>query len=103
MGIKKQFLKTKSICKVSFKVNAKEAIGAKTVQVVGDFNNWDTSAIIMKSLKSGDFSQTIALEQNKDYQFRYLFDGKIWANEADADAKINNPFNEQNDVVSTFV
>ena len=43
MAIKKQFLKSKPVCKVSFKLNAKDAIGAKTVQIVGEFNNWDQS------------------------------------------------------------
>jgi 1,4-alpha-glucan branching enzyme len=102
MGIKKQFLKSKSICKVSFRVDAKDAKGAKNIQVLGDFNQWNQSSIFMKELKSGDFSQTISLEQGKDYQFRYLINGKHWVNDAEADAKTSNEFNELNDVVSTF-
>ena len=38
MSIKKQFVKTKPVCKVTFSVAAKEANAAS---VVGDFNNWD--------------------------------------------------------------
>ncbi len=101
MGIKKQFLKSKPVCKVSFRVSAEDAIGAKSIQVLGDFNKWDESSIFMKELKSGDFTQTIELEKDIDYQFRYFIDGNKWMNEAEADSKISNPFNELNDVVST--
>lgn len=102
MAIKKQFLKSKPVCKVSFKLNAKDAIGAKTVQIVGEFNNWDQSTTQMNELKSGDFTQTLNLEQNKNYQFRYLIDGVKWSNEVEADSKTGNEFDEFNDVISTF-
>jgi len=102
MGIKKQFLKSKPICKVSFKLNADDAAGAKKIQVLGDFNNWNQSVVSMKELKSGGFSQTISLEQDKDYQFRYLIDGEKWSNEAESDSKTTNVYNEINDIVSTF-
>ena len=102
MSIKKQYLKSKPVCKVSFKVSAEEANGAKKIQVLGDFNNWDEKAPAMKSLKSGDFTQTINLDAGKEYQFRYLMDGKNWANDAAADGKINNNFDEHNDTVSTI-
>ena len=101
MSIKKQFLKSKPVCKVSFKVSAKEANGAKKVQILGDFNNWNEKAAKMKSLKSGDFTQTIDLESGKEYQFRYLMDGKVWSNDVAADSKVDNTFNEHNDVIST--
>ncbi|MEN8186101.1 MAG: isoamylase early set domain-containing protein [Bacteroidota bacterium] len=102
MSIKKQFLKSKPVCKVSFKVKAEEAKEAKKIQLLGDFNNWDVSAKPMKSLKSGDFSQTIELEQGKEYQFRYLLDGNMWSNEESADSKVQNDFNSVNDLVSTI-
>lgn len=38
MAIKKQFVKTKPVCKVTFSVAAKEA---DEVAVIGDFNNWN--------------------------------------------------------------
>ena len=40
MSIKKQFVKTKPVCKVTFSVVAKEA---KEAAVVGDFNNWNVT------------------------------------------------------------
>ena len=39
MAIKKQYLKSKPVCKVTFSVPAKEAT---KVAVVGDFNEWNT-------------------------------------------------------------
>jgi len=103
MGIKKQFLKSKPTCKVSFRVNVQDSEGAKSIQLLGNFNKWDESSPFMKELKSGDFTQTVELEQGKKYQFRYLIDGKTWTNDTQADSKVLNPFNEMNDVVSTFI
>ena len=37
MSIKKQFIKTKPVCKVTFSLEAKEA---NQVSVIGDFNDW---------------------------------------------------------------
>ncbi len=101
MSIKKQFLKSKPVCKVSFRISAEEANGAKKIQVLGDFNNWNLKAKPMKSLKSGDFTQTVELETGKEYQFRYLIDGEQWINDLEADAKVANEFNSENDVIST--
>jgi 1,4-alpha-glucan branching enzyme len=101
MSIKKQFLKSKPVCKVSFRISEEEANGAKKIQVLGDFNNWNKKATPMKKLKSGDFTQTIELETGKEYQFRYLLDGELWINESEADGKVANEFNSENDVVST--
>ncbi len=101
MSIKKQFLKSKPVCKVSFRISKEEANGAKKIQVLGDFNKWNLKAKPMKSLKSGDFSQTIELESGKEYQFRYLMDGEQWINDAEADSKVANEFDSENDVVST--
>ena len=40
MSVKKQFIKTKPVCKVTFTIDAKDATSAS---VVGDFNNWNQS------------------------------------------------------------
>jgi len=102
MAIKKQFLKSKPVCKVSFKVSAEEAKGAKKVQILGDFNKWSKTAEGMSQLKSGDFTQTIELESGKEYQFRYLLNGKEWANDAEADGSVGNQFDSSNSIVSTI-
>ena len=103
MSLKKQFLKSKPICKVSFKLDSADAPNATKVQLLGDFNNWDKSAESMTMLKSKDFTATIELETGKEYQFRYLIDGLVWKNDAEADYSVANTFGEENSVISTTV
>lgn len=102
MSLKKQFLKSKPVCKVSFRLDATEALGAKKVQLLGDFNNWDKSTEPMTALKSNDFTATLELESGKEYQFRYLIDGTVWKNDAQADHLVSNSYGEENGVVSTI-
>ena len=102
MSLKKQFFKSKPVCKVSFRLSAEEASGATKVQLLGDFNNWDKSAEPMTALKSNDFTAILELETGKEYQFRYLIDESIWKNDAQADAHVSNSFGEENSVVSTI-
>ncbi|MBA4410354.1 MAG: isoamylase early set domain-containing protein [Bacteroidota bacterium] len=103
MSLKKQFLKSKPVCKVSFRLDAVDAPEAKTVQLLGDFNNWDKSSEPMTALKTKDFTATLELETGKDYQFRYLINGSVWKNEPQADYFVTNSFGEENSVVSTFL
>lgn len=102
MSFKKQFLKSKPVCKVSFRLDAAEALGAKKVQLLGDFNNWDKSTEPMAALKSNDFTATLELEAGKEFQFRYLIDGSDWKNDSQADSYAANSFGEDNSVVSTI-
>jgi 1,4-alpha-glucan branching enzyme len=103
MSLKKQFLKSKPVCKVSFRLNAADASGAKSVQLLGDFNNWDKTVEPMSALKSNDFTATLELESGKEYQFRYLVDGLVWKNDSDADYFVANSFGEENGVISTTI
>jgi 1,4-alpha-glucan branching enzyme len=103
MSIKKQFLKSKPLCKVAFRLSAAETSGAKKVQILGDFNNWDQTAEPMNMLKSNDFTATLELESGKEYQFRYLIDGTNWKNDSEADSFVSNEFGEENSVISTLV
>lgn len=88
MAIKKQYLKSKPICKVTFTVPAKEA---KKVAVVGSFNDWNSKVSQLRKLKNGTFKGTIDLEKDKSYQFRYLVDGEF-INEEHADNYVWNDF-----------
>jgi 1,4-alpha-glucan branching enzyme len=81
MAIKKQFLKSKAVCKVTFTVPAEEAT---TVAVVGSFNEWNTESTTLKKLKNGSFKGTIDLEANTSHEFKYLIDG-TYVNETEAD------------------
>ncbi|MDF2177224.1 isoamylase early set domain-containing protein [Aliiglaciecola sp. CAU 1673] len=91
MSFKKQYLKSKPVCKVTFKLTKKEAHNAESVYLVGDFNHWDTKATELKRLKNGDFTATVELPTDHQYQFRYLLDGKTWENDWNADQYIPSP------------
>jgi len=100
MSLTKRYLKTKPICKVTFRVPKKAVREAKTVNLVGEFNNWHTYATPMKQLKSGEFTITLDLKTGKAYQFRYLIDDNTWENDWSADKYVPNPFgNSENSVV----
>ena len=88
MTIKKQYLKTKPICKVTFTVPEADA---KKVSVVGDFNKWNAKINPLKKLKNGTFKGTVDLEKDKSYQFRYLVDG-VFKNDKKADAYVWNDY-----------
>lgn len=97
--LKKQFLKSKPVCKVTF--YTPDALQADTVHLVGDFNNWSETDTPMKQLKDGRFSVTLDLEAGREYQFRYLINGTEWHNDWEADKYVPNPFIGDNSVVST--
>jgi len=88
MAIKKQFLKSKPVCKVTFTVPAEEA---KKVVVVGSFNEWNEKSTPLKKLKNGSFKGTLDLEVGKSYEFKYLIDG-AYTNEQEADELAWNDF-----------
>jgi len=85
MSIKKQFLKSKPTCKVTFKFEKKADLAPTSVKVVGDFNDWNQETEPMKQLKSGDHTQTIYMRSGSRIQFRYLVNNCIWLNDEDAD------------------
>ncbi len=99
MSLKKQFLKTKSVCKVTFRLSPEEALGAQNVHIVGEFNNWSTRQAPMKKRKDGAFTLTIDLETNRDYQFRYLVDDQTWINDPAADDYVPSGFSGSDNAV----
>jgi 1,4-alpha-glucan branching enzyme len=62
---KKDYLKTKPVCKVTFKLSGNITGEASQVALVGDFNDWDPKATPMKKLKDGDFSVVVNLPIDK--------------------------------------
>jgi hypothetical protein len=102
IGIKKEFLKAKNVCKATFRLQRAAAPDAKSVCIVGDFNNWDIHANPMKKLKNGDYSIVLGLEPGREYQFRYLIDESKWENDWNADKYVKNPYGDSdNSVVLT--
>jgi 1,4-alpha-glucan branching enzyme len=97
MAIKKQFVKTKPVCKVTFSIKAKEA---NTASVVGDFNNWDQEAGALSKLKNGTFKAVFDLNKDASYEFKYVVDGQF-VNEPEADSfRWNDYAGAENSVVS---
>ena len=97
MAIKKQFLKSKPVCKVTFTVPAKKA---NNVVVVGTFNKWNAESTLLKKLKNGSFKGTVDLEPNNSYEFKYIIDGN-YVNEEAADAFAWNDYaNSDNSVIN---
>ena len=88
MAIKKQYLKSKPVCKVTFTVPAKEA---KKVAVVGDWNKWSAKAEPLKKLKNGTFKGTVDLPSESSIEFRYVVDG-TYINDEQADSYAWNDF-----------
>ena len=102
MSSKKQYLKSKPVCKVTFRISEKEGNSAGTAHIVGEFNNWDSVSTPMKKLKTGAFTTTINLQKGREYQFRYLLDNKIWENDAEADKYVPTPFGDCDNSVVTL-
>ena len=95
MSIKKQYLKSKPLCKVTFSIDAELINGGKEVAVLGEFNDWNPKDGTMRKLKDGSFTKTIELAPGQDYQFRYLIDRSRWINDSQVDKT-----HEQNGVIA---
>lgn len=92
--------KTENTTKITFSL-PKAAVGiAKTVAVVGDFNNWDIqNGQKLTKQKDGSYAVTLELASGAAYQFRFLINGEIWENAWDAPKYVPSPFGGDNSVV----
>jgi 1,4-alpha-glucan branching enzyme len=92
MSIKRTFQANKGSYKLTFSLPVAAATNATTVQLLGDFNNWDVKkAPVMKKGKE-EYSIQIELASPNTYQFRYLIDGNRWQNDFSADSYVPSPF-----------
>lgn len=102
MALKKTFSKDKKKCNVTFTVSKEAAGDAKTINIAGDFNSWSSTETPLKQAKDGSFSVKLALDADREYQFRYLIDGYKWENDWNADKYVPAPYsNAENSVVIT--
>ncbi|MCQ2241010.1 isoamylase early set domain-containing protein [Treponema sp.] len=99
MSLKKTYSKDKKTCTVTFTVKANESHGAEKITLAGDFNSWSSTDTPLVKGKDGNFSVKVKLEQGKEYQFRYLLDGKHWENDWEADKYIPAPFSHTDNSV----
>ena len=66
-------------------------IWAERINLVGDFNNWDTESLPFRHNRQENWQIEIELEAGREYRFRYLFDGDQWRDDWHADKCIANP------------
>jgi len=99
--MKKLYSKNKNLCKVTFNLPKQAVKNAKTVHLVGEFNNWDIYATPLKKMQNGSFQVSLQLETGRSYQFRYLIDEKAWENDWSADGYSPSSFGAaENSVVN---
>jgi 1,4-alpha-glucan branching enzyme len=98
-GIMKEYLKKNQACKVTFRLPRIAATDAKSVCIVGDFNNWSIHSHPMRKLKSGDYTITLELEPGREYQFRYFIDEVRWENDWRADKYVRSPYGDSDNSV----
>jgi hypothetical protein len=100
----KQYVKSRKVAKITFELAKDELpadVKAESVYLVGEFNDWDTTATPMKRNKKGAYRATIDLKPGQSYQFRYLVNDKNWYNDWNADSYVPGNFGEDNCVVIT--
>ncbi len=101
--LKKQFVKSRQVAKVTFELpeaELPEGVTAESVHLVGEFNDWDPAVNPMKySKKKKSYWATLELEPGRAYQFRYFVNSEFWCNDWQADAYIPGRFGEENCVV----
>jgi len=89
MSVKKQYVKSKGSCKVTFRLDKKQVAGAHAAAVAGDFNEWQADRTPMKPLKNGDFTVTVQLDPGREYQYRFVLDGKTWISDETAEKQVH--------------
>ncbi len=99
VGIKKEYLKGRNSCKVTFRLPKIAATDARSVCIVGDFNDWNIYANPMKRLRNGDYTITLELQPGREHQFRYLIDESKWENDWNADKYVKSPYGDSDNSI----
>jgi len=94
--INRTFTPKRTVCKVTFSIPAEWA--ESKVNLVGEFNDWDTSADELKK-KKDKWEITKRFKPENKYRFKYLIDGEIWENDDAADTYIPNEFGTKDSVI----
>lgn len=100
--LKKKYIKSRRVWKVYFEIPQRllpQGLEAREVNLVGDFNEWDPSAIPMKGFRGKAFKVDLELQPGTTYQFRYLVNGEYWLNDENADAYAPSGYGEDNGVL----
>jgi 1,4-alpha-glucan branching enzyme len=99
MSLKKTYAKDRATCKVTFELLEAAAPSAKSVMLVGDFNNWNETSTPLKQGKDGSWSVVLTLQPGREYYFRYLIDNNRWENDWNADKYVRSPYSDADNSV----
>ena len=97
--LKKEYQPDQSHCKVTFLFPIQEAVNAREVKVIGEFNNWDRDNGLSMQPSDNYYIAEVELEAGKDYEFRYLVDNLHWKNEENADDHVVTAIGMQNSLI----
>ena len=98
--LKKQYLKNKPTCKVTFSLPKEAVNGGSEVRVLGEFNNWTWEQGVPMKANKAEYKASVELDAGRQYEFRYLVDGTTWVNDWAADAYLATPYGVENSVVA---
>jgi 1,4-alpha-glucan branching enzyme len=96
--IKKQFVKSRNVTKVTFELPAD--FEADAVHLLADFNDWQPEAF--NKLKNGKWQLVKEITPEARYEFRYMVEQngeRQWLNDPDADATVPNDQGTENAVL----
>ena len=71
---------------------------ANTVAVAGDFNGWDTQAVMLKKNKAGWWKANLKLAPGR-YQYRFVVNGEQWSEDPENPNKELNEFASFNSIL----
>lgn len=97
--IKKQYSKSKPVCKVTFTLTTDQVGKKADVRVLGNFNDWNWEKGLVMKAKKKDYTATIELAAGNTYEFRYLVDNENWHNDEAADDYHSTPFFSHNSIL----
>ena len=97
--LQKKPVKGSEFTSVTFRYPAPKR--AKSVRLLGEFNEWSAERHAMKRRKDGTWSLTVRLPRDRKYQFRYLVDNTDWVTDEAADGFEANEYGGSNGVVRT--
>ncbi|MGH9021850.1 MAG: isoamylase early set domain-containing protein [Acidimicrobiia bacterium] len=95
--IKKTPAKQGETTKVTFEYPGD--MGAREVNLCGEFNDWSSVSTPLARRKGGQFSVSLNFKQGRSYRFRYLVDGHQWENDPEADGYEANGYGTEDSVI----
>ncbi len=98
----KKYSKSEAKCKVTFTLPLEAIEGAKQVNLIGDFNEWNPALAIPMTKQKSQFKITLELPTGRDYQFRYIGDNGVWENDWAADSYVPSPVADVDNSVVTL-